>query len=175
LWQLSDEYKVNLGAAEKEVADLKEKYKLLESSKEVVKVEEKTGSISPFISQLGLPACVLNKEGQIVEYNNKFKFLIELLSFEIEDVKDIVYLLKKDVGNKLAEKYNEFQQNDEGLFQSIFRVKNAFQGIINILLRIYTFKENTDSLALFIELHKLEIEDLGIEKPRETEKYTKDS
>jgi hypothetical protein len=64
LWQLSDEYKVNLGAAEKEVADLKEKYKLLESSKEVVKVEEKTGSISPFISQLGLPACVLNKEGR---------------------------------------------------------------------------------------------------------------
>jgi hypothetical protein len=173
LWQLSDEYKVNLGAAEKEVADLKEKYKLLESSKEVVKVEEKTGSISPFISQLGLPACVLNKEGQIVEYNNKFKFLIELLSFEIEDVKDIVYLLKKDVGNKLAEKYSEFQQNDEGLFQSIFRVKNAFQGIINILLRIYTFKENTDSLALFIELHKLEIEDLGIEKPRETENTQK--
>jgi hypothetical protein len=59
------------------------------------------------------------------------------------------------------------------LFQSIFRVKNAFQGIINILLRIYTFKENTDSLALFIELHKLEIEDLGIEKPRETENTQK--
>lgn len=114
-----------------------------------------------------MPACVLNKDGQIVEYNNKFKFLIELLSFEIEDVKDIVYLLRKDASNKLAEKFKEFQQNDEGLFQSIFRVKNAFQGIINILLRIYTFKENTDSLALFIELHKLEIEDLGIEKPKE--------
>ncbi len=169
LWQLSDEYKVNVGAAEKEVAELKEKYKLLESSKEIVKVEENTGSISPFISQLGLPACVLNKEGQIVEYNNKFKFLIELLSFEIEDVKDIIYLLNKDASRKLAEKYKDFQQNDEGLFQSIFKVKNAFQGIINILLRIYTFKENTNSLALFIELHKLEIEDLGIEKPREIE------
>ncbi len=173
LWQLSDEYKVNLGAAEKEVAELKEKFEQLESSKEIVKVEENTGSISPFISQLGLPACVLNKDGQIVEYNNKFKFLIELLSFEIEDVKDIVYLLRKDASNKLAEKFEEFQQNDEGLFQSIFRVKNAFQGIINILLRIYTFKENTDSLALFIELHKLEIEDLGIGNPKEIENTQK--
>lgn len=44
LWQLSDEYKVNLGAAEKELAEIKEKYKQLESSKEVVKVEENTGS-----------------------------------------------------------------------------------------------------------------------------------
>ncbi|NJO87571.1 MAG: hypothetical protein HC831_00370 [Chloroflexia bacterium] len=26
LWQLSDEYKVNLGAAEKELAEIKEKY-----------------------------------------------------------------------------------------------------------------------------------------------------
>ncbi len=164
LWQLSDEYKVNLGAAEKELAEFKEKYAQLENSS-LPDDTEKQGSISPLISQLGLPACVLSKEGEIVEYNNKFKFLVELLSFEIEDIKNIIYLLNKDASNKLAEKYKEFQQNDEGLFQSIFKVKNAFQGIINILLRIYTFKENNNSLALFIELHKLEIEDLGIDKP----------
>ena len=169
LWQLSDEYKVNLGAAEKELAELKERHKQLENSKEATPAQQQN-SISSFISQLGLPACVINQEGKIIEYNNKFKFLIELLSFDIEDIKDITYLLSKDAGNKLTEKYKAFQQNDEGLFQSIFRVKNAFQGIINILLRIYNVKENTDSLALFIELHKLEIADLGIDRPELEEK-----
>ena len=163
LWQLSDEYKVNLGAAEKELAEFKEKFKQLESSKEVPE-QEKEAVVSPLISQLGLPACILNNEGEIIEYNNKFKFLIELLSFEIENIENISYLLQRDTSTKLLEKYKNFKNNEEGLFQNIFKIKNAFQGIINILLRIYTLKESTNSLALFIELNKLEIEDLGIEK-----------
>lgn len=166
LWQLSDEYKVNLGAAEKEVAELKEKYAKLENSLGT-KTEVEKVAISPFISQLGLPACVLDENGQIIEYNNKFKFLIELLSFEIEDITNITYLLSKDSSEEPLRKYKEFQKNEEGLFQCIYKVKNTFQGVINILLRIYNFKENTNSLALFIELHKLEIEGLGIEKHQE--------
>ncbi len=74
--------------------------------------------------------------------------------------------MNRGIGSGLQNKYEEFKNNDEGLFQNIFKVKNAFQGIINILLRIYTFKENTDSLALFVELNKLEIKDIGIEAPK---------
>ena len=156
LWQLSDEYKENLGAAEKKLAELQEKYQDSDS------IESKAESelSDSFIKQLGLPACMLDHEGNILSYNNKFKFLIELLSFEIEDVVNISFLLQRDSTHSLLKKYEEFQSTDSGLFQSVYKIRNAFQGLINILLRIYRFEEKTSSLALFIELNPNEIEDL---------------
>lgn len=156
LWQLSDEYRLNLGKAEKELTELKNKYSLLEKQKSV---DSPTTAYS-FISQIGLPACIIEHDGRIIKYNNKFKFLVELLSFEIEDVENLTFLLVKDKVNKLSEKFFEYVSNDEGIFQSTFKVKNAFQNVINILLRIYRFEEQKESLALFVEINNQEISNL---------------
>ena len=156
LWQLSDEYRLNLGKAEKELAEIKEKNSLLE--------KQQPTSIPPtnysFISQIGLPACIIEHDGKIIQFNNKFKFLIELLSFEIEEVQNLTFLFSKDKVNKLSERFNDYISNDEGIFQSIFKVKNAFQSVINILLRIYRFEEQKESLALFVEINNQEISNL---------------
>jgi len=157
LWQLSDEYKLNLGRAEKELEEQIEKYKQLEKEKSTA---PNTGSEPSFISKLGLPACILHQDGTIASYNNKFKFLIELMSYEIEDLQNISFLLKKDTSNQLAEKYENYKAGENGIFQSIFKVKNSFQGIINILLRIYSTDETKESLAIFMEINNHEISEL---------------
>lgn len=168
LWQLSDEYKLNLGRAEKELQEQIEKYKQLEKEKG----SSTTATESSFISKLGLPACILRQDGTIANYNNKFKFLIELMSFEIEDLQNISFLLKKDTSNQLAEKYENYKTGENGIFQSIFKVKNSFQGIINILVRIYHPDEMNESLALFIEINSQEISELSgnTEIPKNQEK-----
>lgn len=156
LWQLSDEYRLNLGKAEKELTELKDKYSLLEKQKSA----STPATAYSFISQIGLPACIIEHDGKIIKYNNKFKFLVELLAFEIEEVENLTFLLAKDKVNKLSEKFYEYVSNDDGIFQSTFKVKNAFQNVINILLRIYRFEEQKESLALFVEINNQEISSL---------------
>ena len=80
LWQLSDEYKENVTAAEKKVEDEVNKRVLLEKKL----ITNKTEDGNSYISSLGLPACILDKDGKIVKFNNKFKFLIELLFIVFE-------------------------------------------------------------------------------------------
>lgn len=168
LWQLSDEYKVNLGAAEKQVEELKEKCKQLEMATETPKKEKEVVQPS-IIKNLGLPACILNQNGEIQEYNNKFKFLIELLGFDIEDVKNVNFLLKRDANKELSDKFKDYLNGEDGVFQNIFKLKNAFQVIINLLVRVYRSNSNTTSLALFIEISQDEIVPEGIEMSNEEE------
>ena len=153
LWQLSDEYKENVTAAEKKVAEEQNKRLLLE--KELG--EGKTAGGSSDISMLGMPACVLDKNGKIIRYNNKFKFLIELLFFDIEEVQNIQGLLKKDKTKDLLQSISEYLQGDKGLYQSMYTVENSFQGMINLILRIYRNDSSKEHMALFVELHQREL------------------
>ncbi|GEM_PF-6268659 len=163
LWQLSDEYRTNMGSIEQ---------KLKEQTLKASELEEKLQSDVPdhkfsFITSLGLPACVLNDEGLLIRYNNKFKFLIELLGHEIEEISNIAVLLSKNEVENLTEKINEFFKGDDGIFQSLFKVENSFRGIINLILRVYKSDSGHGHLALFVELNKPEIKDLGVEVGQE--------
>ncbi len=182
LWQLSDEYKLNLGNAEKKISELESKCKNLEKEQhkdsenttnteknseiEDSLIEEKSASLS----SLGLPACVIDKTGEILEFNNKFKFLVELLSFDVETISNISKIFDKDSSNEIAENYKLFQSTEEGLFQNILSVKNAFNVNINILVRIYACKENSNFLAMFIELNSMDIHNLQVSTSQTTEK-----
>lgn len=175
LWQLSDEYKLNVGNAEKKISELQNKCNSLEkeqarydkifregSSDIIDEEKDLKASVSSFITNLGLPACVVNAHGDILNFNNKFKFLVELLSFNIDDTNNLTKLFDKDINNNIAKKYLTFQDNEEGLFQSLFSIKNAFNGSVNMLVRIYACKENSDYLAMFIELNSIEAQNLHI-------------
>ncbi|MFN8259165.1 MAG: LuxR C-terminal-related transcriptional regulator [Bacteroidales bacterium] len=159
LWQLSDEYRVNMGNIEKKLQEQTLQMQQLEN-KTTIPVQENQYA---YISSLGMPACVLDNMGGIIKYNNKFKFLVELLGFEIEEITNLSVLLAKDKIENLVEKAKEYFKSDDGVFQSLFKVENTFQGLINLVLRIYKFDTGKEHLALFIELHKLEIKGLGIE------------
>jgi len=157
LWELSDEYRLNMGNIEK---------LLQEKNLQLNELEKKTEPAiqqTPFnfLTSLGLPACVLSNQGVIIKYNNKFKFLIELLGIEFEEISNISVLLAKDKEGNLAEKLNGYFNSEDGVFQSLFQVENSFQGIINLILRVYKFESGNEHLALFIELHKTEITGLN--------------
>jgi DNA-binding CsgD family transcriptional regulator len=158
LWQLSDEYRLNMGNIEKKLQDQIAKYNELENRAGQVEPDTKFS----FITSLGLPACILNRDGKLVRYNNKFKFLIELLSVEIEEISDISALLSKDKVENLPERLKDYFNSEDGVFQSLFKVENSFQGLINLILRVYKFESGSNHLALFIELHKSEI--MGLDK-----------
>ncbi len=163
LWQLMDEYKLNLGNAEKLLEE--EQLKCQELQKNI-------GEISPeesgdFLSKLGLPACIFDNNGQLIKHNNKFKFLVELLSLEVESISNISVLFDLNKLDGLTQKFNDFIKKEEGLLQSLFRVENPFQGTINLLVRIYTFEEQSKHLAIFIELSKQEIKNLCVDRKSE--------
>lgn len=156
LWQLSDEYKENVTAAEKKVEVEVDKRLLLENKLAEGKTEEGSSNIS----MLGMPACILDKDGKIVRFNNKFKFLIELLFFDIEEINNIQGLLKKDKSKNLVKSILEYLEGDQSLYQSLYTVENPFQGVINLILRIYRNENNQEHLALFVELHKQELDSI---------------
>ncbi len=160
LWQLSDEYRLNMGNIEKKLQE--QTIQLEELAK---KGEQPMSETDPmpfsFITSLGLPACVLSNDGVIVKYNNKFKFLVELLGIEFEEISNISVLLSRDKEENLPEKLDTYFKSEDGVFQSLFKVENSFQGIINLILRVYKFESGNEHLALFIELHKLEITGLN--------------
>lgn len=158
LWQLSDEYRENMGNIEKKLLEQTTKLTVLEKNAEKATPEDKLS----FITNLGLPACVLSDEGIITRYNNKFKFLVELLGIEIEEISNISILLTRDKDENLSKKLINYLISDDGVFQSLFKVENSFQGIINLILRVYKFDSGNEHLALFIELHKSEISGLNI-------------
>jgi DNA-binding CsgD family transcriptional regulator len=169
LWQLSDEYKENVTAAEKKVESEIEKRQKLE--KELKELHEKItlqgedegdGLITEGIdiNLLGLPACVLDKEGNLLKFNNKFKFFIELLSFEIEDINSLHQFADKINNPKLSKTLLNYFQSDKNVFQDIFSTVNSFQKQVYIVLRIYRNVHTNEQLALWIELQKDELDSI---------------
>ena len=165
LWQLSDEYKVNVTAAEKKLENEVNKRKILEEKlKKKFYAEEKVvvngeNSDFSFISSLGLPSCIIDNNGKITKFNNKFKFLIELLFLDIEDVNTIQKLAVKDKTQNLTNKINKYFSENNRIFQSLFKVENSFQSQINLIFRIYNYdKEN--HVVFLLELNKHEIKSL---------------
>jgi DNA-binding CsgD family transcriptional regulator len=163
LWQLSDEYKLNLGNAERKIAEEQAKFTDLQNK---IALEIPSDS-SDFLVKLGMPSCIINNEGKIIRHNNKFKFLVELLSFEIEEIESLNALFDIDKHEGLPDKFINYLRNDESSLQSFFRVENAFQGMINLLVRIYSLGDGNQHLALFIELNKTELKSLVPEQVRE--------
>ena len=177
LWNLSDEYKENVGAAEKKANEEIEKREALE--KELKKLRKKllekekleyfTGKNSTLdLNQLGLPACILNEKGALSEFNYKFKFFVELLLLDIEEVTDLFLFAKKISNQNLAEKISEYFNSDKNIFQAIFSAINSFKQKIYVVLRIYRNEITNKHLALWIELQANELKVLQIQKP-ETE------
>jgi hypothetical protein len=175
LWQLMDEYKLNVTNAENQVKIEQEKYQQLEMSL-------LSNTHSPeFLSLLGLPACLLDNDGMILKYNNKFKFLVELIGLEFEEVGDLNVLFERNKEASLSEKFNNYIKGDEGILQFLFSTENPYQGKINLIVRIYRQENENQHLALFLELHSNEIrslysainpdisEEVGTEKKQETE------
>ncbi len=169
LWQLSDEYKENVTAAEKKVESEIEKRQKLE--KELKELHEKitlqsdeggdvltTEDIN--INLLGLPACVLDKDGNFLEFNNKFKFFIELLLLEIEDINSLHQFADKINNPKLSKRLFNYFQSDKNVYQDIFSTVNSFQKQVYIVLRIYRNELTNKHLALWIELQKDELNSL---------------
>jgi len=154
LWQLSDEYKENVTAAEKKAEEEVNKCLLLENKLK----EQKTEKGSTYVNSLGLPACVLDNDGNIVHFNNKFKFLIELLFLDIEETKTIQKLIAKDESIDLLKGLTEYLKGDKSLYQSIYTLKSSFQGVIKLVLRIYRNENDNEHLALFVELNKQELD-----------------
>jgi DNA-binding CsgD family transcriptional regulator/CRISPR/Cas system-associated protein endoribonuclease Cas2 len=150
LWQLMDEYKLNLGNAEKQLEAERAKF----AEHENTKSETGGTSVPGFLPLLGLPACLFDKSGRICGHNNKFKFFVELLGFEIEDIEIFSDILKKSKNENLQERFKTYLAQDEGLMQCMFTIENQFQGIINIVLRVYYNEENKNYLAFFVELNK---------------------
>ncbi len=172
LWQLSDEYKVNVTAAEKKLEKEITKRQAIEYKlKRKLKTEEKIISTEKnsdfsFISSLGLPACIIDNEGKIKKFNNKLKFLIEILFLEIEDINTIQKLVVNDKTQNLTNKINEYFSDNERLFQSLFKVENSFQNQINLIFRIYNY-DNENHIVFLLELNKHEIESLSKNKGKE--------
>jgi len=164
LWQLSEEYKTNVTAAENKAQEEVDKRVLLE--KEIS--EQKPIGTNSSINSLGLPACILDNNGRIIQFNNKFKFLIELLFLEIEDINTIQSLLAKDKSEKTSDSVSEYLLGDKSLYQCIYRAENSFQKEINLILRIYRNEHNNEHLALFVELHKQELESIKKNEVSET-------
>jgi DNA-binding CsgD family transcriptional regulator len=156
LWQLSDEYKENLGNAEKQIEIERQKFKVLEQSISSQQ-SEPTGD---YLSLLGLPACILDNDGNIQKHNNKFKFLVELIGFEIEDVKNISVLFNKSNQKDIKDRFTGYLSSDEGLLQSLFRTQNQFQGLINLIVRVYRHENEQEHLALFVELNANEVQNI---------------
>ncbi|MBN2756385.1 MAG: hypothetical protein JXR51_04340 [Bacteroidales bacterium] len=155
LWQLSDEYKVNVTAAEKKLEEEIKKREILENKKSTETVD----SDFSFISLIGLPACIIDNKGNISKFNNKFKFLTELLFVDIEEVTTINKIIVYDKTQNLEKKINDYFTNENRLFQSIFKIENSFQNKLNLIFRIYNYDKD-NHLALFIELSKSEIESI---------------
>jgi DNA-binding CsgD family transcriptional regulator len=177
LWQLSDEYKVNLGAAEKKLEEerirLQELEKEIENRKDTTNVTisesvtpeiEEVNTSNDILSQLGLPACILDGNGKIIKHNNKFKFLVELIGFEIEELENISVLFVKNKIEGLQEKFNKYVQSDDGVLQSLYKVENQFQSLVNLVIRVYRNADDNQHLALFVELSANEIVNLGADK-----------
>jgi len=171
LWQLSDEYKINVTAAEKKLEEEINKRQAIEYKlKRKLKTEEKTISTGKnsdfsFISSLGLPACIIDNEGKIKKFNNKLKFLIEILFLEIEDITTIQKLVVNDKTQNLTNKINKYFSDNERLFQSLFKVENSFQNQINLVFRIYNY-DNENHIVFLLELNKHEIESLSKSKEK---------
>ncbi|MBN1252213.1 MAG: hypothetical protein JXA16_08745 [Bacteroidales bacterium] len=155
LWQLSDEYKVNVTAAEKKLEEEIKKREILENKESTETVD----SDFSFISLIGLPACIIDNKGNISKFNNKFKFLTELLFVDIEEVTTINKIIVYDKTQNLEKKINDYFTNENRLFQSIFKIENSFQNKLNLIFRIYNYDKD-NHLALFIELSKSEIESI---------------
>ena len=170
LWQLSEEYKTNVTAAEKKAEEEEEKRVLLEKKLS----EQESTETNTSINSLGLPACILDNNGKIIRFNNKFKFLIELLFLEIEEINTIQGLLAKDKSKKTAENVSEYLSSDKSIYQCIYRAENSFQKEINLILRIYRNDNNKEHLALFVELHKQELESIKNNNTVETQSTEKD-
>jgi len=156
LWQLSEEYKTNVTAAEKKAQEEVDKRVLLE--KELS--EQEPTKTDTDINSLGLPACILDYNGKILQFNNKFKFLIELLFLDIEEITTIQGLLAKGKSRNMPNNVSEYLSGDKSLYQCIYRAENSFQKEINLILRIYRNENNNEHLALFVELHKQELESI---------------
>ena len=167
LWQLSDEYKENLGNAEKKLEEEIAKYKKLEQSVGTPTYE----TVSDYISLLGMPACILDNEGNILRHNNKFKFLIELLGFEIEEVPSISAIFRRNLTEGLPERFDKYLKGDDGILQSIFKSENQLQGIINLVLRVYRSENEQEHLVLLIELNQKEISNLCTSTPTKPETF----
>ncbi len=173
LWNLSDEYKENVGAAEKRVSEEIEKREELE--KELKKLTEKLlkkENIENFtekssaldLNQLGLPACILDEKGTLSEFNNKFKFFVELLLLDIEEITDLSLFTQKINNQNLAEKLSEYFNSDKNIFQAVFSTVNSFKQKIYVVLRIYRNEISNKHLALWIELQTNELKVLQIQK-----------
>jgi DNA-binding CsgD family transcriptional regulator len=154
LWQLSDEYKLNVTNAEKQVQIEQERYQQLERS-----LLSNTNT-PEFLSLLGLPACLLDNDGKILKYNNKFKFLVELIGFEFEEIGNFSSLFEKNLEADLNEKFNNYLKGDEGILQFLFSTENPYRGTINLVVRIYRQENDNQYLALFVELNSNEIRSL---------------
>ena len=166
LWQLSDEYKENVGAAEKRVAE--EVEKRLELEKEIRKLEKQLldkkvnegfgeKKAGTDIHLLGLPACIFDENGNIIDFNNKFKFFVELLSFDIEEIQSIKQFTVKLKNTVLQEKVNSYFKSDKNILQAVFSTVNSFKKQVHIILRIYRNEWKNEHLALWIELQNEEI------------------
>ncbi|MCF6240489.1 MAG: hypothetical protein L3J74_03985 [Bacteroidales bacterium] len=166
LWDLLDEYKTNVSAAEKLADEESEKREKLE--KELQELQEKfslQGSENLTVSNtedininlLGLPACVLDNEGKLIEFNNKFKFFVELLLLEIEDIPNLLRFSEQIENKDLAKKLLQYFQSDKNVFQDIFSAVNSFKKRVYVVLRIYRNELTNKHLALWIELQKEEL------------------
>ncbi len=161
LWQLSDEYQLNVGNAEKKVAKLEAKCQELEklqAKSTVVDTQDTTNSQNKITSDLsvvtnsGIAACVINTDGKIIDINNKLKFLVELLSFDIESIDNIKQFFEKTDNQKVLENYELFKKSGELTFQTLLTATNSFNNPVSIILRINPCTSGDNYLALFIEL-----------------------
>ena len=60
----------------------------------------------------------------------------------------------------MRQSISEYLVGDNSLYQHIYKVANSFQGLINLVLRIYRNEDNQGHLALFVELSKQELESI---------------
>ncbi len=175
LWQLSDEYKLNVGNAEKKVAELEEKCQeleklqvqpVVENSRDAENNQIKAVSDLSVVTNSGIASCVINKNGKIIDINNKLKFLIELLSFDIESVNNIKQIFKKIGNQKVLEDYELFEKSEDLSFQSLLTTKNSFNSSVNIMLRINPCTSGDNYLALFVEISGIEDLDINNNKDK---------
>lgn len=171
LWELLDEYKTNVSAAEKLAEEEIEKRQKLENElKEVhnqfrLQTAEGENSIKTDdidINLLGLSACVLDNEGKLIEFNNKFKFFVELLLLEIEDIPNLLQFAEKIENKNLARKLLTYFQSNKNVFQDIFTAENSFKNQVYIVLRIYRNELTNKHLALWVELQEEELNSLQL-------------
>ncbi len=164
LWQLSDEYKLNVGNAEKRVEELEAKCQELEklNVSEAKKEENKPGEVSDLsvITNTGIASCIIKKNGEIIDINNKFKFLVEVLSFDAESVNNINQFFEKTGNKEVVEDFEIFKNSEELTFQSVLTAKNSFNSSVNIMLKISPCTSGDNFLALFIEIRGIDSLDI---------------